>query len=354
MNENNSNEKVNNEVENKVEYVPKSKKSRKGDNGIYVQYRKPSVFSTVLLVLIGILIGIVAMLLVYVVKINNDVDVYKDNPTNVEEPQEEEKLEDEKKVLDLSLDGEFVKSLYNKIPMQIRGFEPYSSTKTTMDSIKDNNKLLFTLRTLENEYKYQVITDLRDITHKLDNKLDSEYVQNYLEEVKKFEFDIVKAKYKEIFGADKEIPLIDAETTLGYVYEYVPQDNCYYGHSYPGGGGGSFRYKSEIYNCEQNEDGTEVYIYDNFIAFNYLDGNSLSTSSDIGTAILYGLENTYDETIIISELEYTYDETKREERYNGMTYDELLEKYWENAGKFKHTYKLDSAGNYYWYSSEKI
>lgn len=345
MSENNSNEKVNNEVENKVEYVPKSKKSRKGDDGIYVQYRKPSVFSTVLLVLIGVLIGIVIMLLVYVINLNKDVEIYQDNPTNVEQPQEEEKVEEEKKVLDLSLDGEFVKSLYNKIPMQLRGIEPYSDAVTKAENIQDNNKLLFVLRELEKEYKYQVITDLTDIKPKLDNKM--QLMEDYLTEVQKFEFDVVKAKYKEIFGADKEVPLIDAETTLGYVYEYVPQDNCYYGHSYAGGGGGYFTHATKVYNCEQNEEGTEVYIYDGFVAFNskynngMSDGFALYTSSDCTD-------------IMIDNVEQTYEQVERVVRYNGMTFDEIFEKYWDSVSKFKHTFKLDSAGNYYWYSSEPV
>lgn len=352
MNENNSNENINNEVETKVEYVPKSKKSRKGDDGIYVQYRKPSVFSTILLVLIGILIGIVIMLLVYVVKTNKDLNIYNDNnDTVVEQPQEEEKVED-KKELDLALDGEFVKSLYTKIPMQIRGYEPYTSAKTTIEDISDNNKLLFTLRTLEKEYKYQVITDLTNIKPLLDNKMD--FMYEYLKEVKKFEFETVKAKYKEIFGADKEVPLIDADTTLGYVYEYVPQDNCYYGHLYQGGGGGPFEYKNEIYSCEKNETRTEVYLYEKFIVLNRDETTSLSTTSDIYISRFYGQNQSHDETKIIDNLEYTYDEQTKEELWNNMTKDELFDKYWESAGKFKHTYKLDSAGNYYWYSSEQI
>ena len=115
MNENNSNENVNNEVENKVEYVPKSKKSRKGDDGIYVQYRKPSFFSTILLVLIGILIGIVIMLLVYVVKTHKDLDLYKEDVPVVEQPQEEQQPEVdepvvEEKELDLSM-SDYIRTL---------------------------------------------------------------------------------------------------------------------------------------------------------------------------------------------------------------------------------------------------
>jgi len=48
--------------------------------------------------------------------------------------------------------------------------------------------------------------------------------------------------------------------------EYVAEDNCFYGHSYQGGGGSSFIYKTKISNCDQNDDGSEIYIYDLFIS----------------------------------------------------------------------------------------
>ena len=337
MNENNSNENVNNEVENKVEYVPKSKKSKKRDDGIYVQYRKPSFFSTILLVLIGILIGIVIMLLVYVVKTHKDLELYKEDVPVVEQPQEEQQPEVdepvvEEKELDLSIEGEFVKKLYNK-------YISHKSQITTGHHLSDEDRLNFTINQLEVESKYQVITDLTYLKTVIED-INS---RTYLKEVNKIEFETVKERYKEIFGADKEVPMIEAYTTSCTVYKYVSQDNCYYGYKVADPPNRYYSSCTKIYNCEKNIDGTEIYIYDGFIACNHkYDGSILYNTSD------------YTDKMIIDNIDVAYDEAEQIMKYNGMTLYELLEKYWENSGKFKHTFKLDSAGNYYWYSSEQI
>lgn len=330
------------EVKEKVKYVDKKDNNkRNGDKNIVVQYRKPSIFSSLLLILIGVMLATIVFLVLYIFKENKPVDVYKepDNVVEEETPKEEEKVK-----LNLEIEGDFVQNLYKKIPMQIRGYEPYFSTKTTASSIENNNKLLFVIRALEKENKHQVITDLTNIKSKLDNKVISSYELN---EVKKFDFEIVKAKYQSVFGYVNEMPLIDAETGLGYVYEYVSEDNCFYGHSYAGGGGSDFRYQAKIYNCEQNEDGTEVYIYDNFIAFDYDHNNYISSPN---TYALYGSSDA--KKIIVDRMQKSYDGSKA--LYNGQTFEQLMENYESQASKYKHTYKLDTNGEYYWYSSEPI
>lgn len=329
----------------KVKYVEKKDKNkRKGDREIVVEYRKPSIFTSILLILIGALIATIILLSIYIVKENKKVEVYDEPQNNVEEIENNQKDNEKEKVkLDLSIDGEFVKGIYAKIPLQVRGYEPYNGNKVLANDISDNNKLLFAIRTLQSEYKYEVITDKDSVKAKLHNK--AQYIPEYTEIIK-FDFNETKARYKSIFGTDKEIPLIDAETTLGYVYEYIPQDNCYYGHSYAGGGGGDYQDSRKIYKVEQNEDGTEVYIYDYYISFNGTINNK------------YGLFSTSENS---SEKDMITIIGNREWASNGSvvlegkTLSELLEEYIGNgAGEYKHTYKLDSAGNYYWHSSEKI
>ncbi|MBO5477276.1 MAG: hypothetical protein J6A15_05940 [Clostridia bacterium] len=341
MNENNSNENINKEVENKVEYVPKSKKSRKGDDGIYVQYRKPSIFSTILLVLIGILIGIVIMLLVYVIKINNDVDVNKDDVPAVEQPQEEQQPEVdepavEEKELDLSIESQFIKGLYSKIP---HGFNITSGTYRASAKIQSDvpapEKMTFTLQKMRSDKAYEELSS-DGITQKL-----SEEYEISSNVVHKYSVENVENEYHSIFGADKDILKQDIHTYSGYVFDYVAEDNCYYGYFYVGSSGYPYNYVTVIDSCIANEDQTEIYVYDYYI---YISPIINPTGS---------IYKEYEMTNKISDISVVADGT--EYKYNGMTKEQLLESYKGNgAGKYKHTFKLDDNGNYYWYSCEPV
>ncbi len=346
IDKNETNKKIENinEEENTTKTVSNIKPKEDIKKEVVVNYRKPSIFSCILLILIGVLIATIIFLVIYFFKINNDdVKIYSDLIDSTINIPEINNDENENINLQLSPTSDLVIALYAKIPMQIRGYEPYSGQKVTKDSISDNNKLLFTLRSLEKESKFISLNATSDILSKLDNKMQG--MGEYLKDVKRFNIEDVNQKYKSIFGSSQEVPLIDAETTLGYVYEYVPEDNCYYGHSYAGGGGQDFNYKSQIYACEQSKDESEIYIYDNFIAFNsyYTSDNSYNN---------FALYSNSDCENIVVDLERKYENGNT--LYNGKTYDEIMNEYIDQGGKFKHTFKLDDSGNYYWYSSEQI
>ena len=345
------NKTVNKVTYEKIKEKKGKKNKRKGDSGVYVEYRKPSIFTSILLILIGALMATIALLLVYVFKIKNDVVVY-------EEPKEQEVVEEESKEekveLDLNINGEFVKSLYEKIPAFYRGYEPYYSGVTKYEDISDNTRLLYILLTLDENNDYKSIVGDESVLSKLDNKMMG--VDGPIKEAKKFDFSKVEKLYKSVFGSSNNVPLIDAETGMGLVYEYVEEDNCFYGHFYAGGGGSAFVPFSKIKECEQNEDGTEVYIYDNFIAFDMeqnLDGGenpfALYKSAD---TYYNGNQNKMQKIV---DLKVTgFDEATGESIYNDKPLNTIIEEYQDQAGRFKHTFKLDKDGNYYWYSSEQV
>ena len=326
---------------------PKQIKDEKRE--VVVHYRKPSVFSCILLILIGILIATIVFLIIYFFKLNNnDVHIYDDLiDSTIDVPNVDN---DEGKIsLKLSPTDDIVVAAYAKIPTQIRGYEPYYGQLITKDNISDNNKLLFVLRQLQDEFKTTFISvlDQKDEFDKIVSKLDNKMIgmtPTELGTIIKFDLNTVSQRYKSVFGASQEVPLIDAETSLGYVYEYVPEDNCFYGHKYAGGGGETFRYKSQIYECELSEDRKELYIYDNFVAFNDVYGSGSYTTS--------ALYNDSDCENMIVSLQRTSENGNI--LYNGKTYDEIMDEYINQAGKFKHTFKLDDSVNYYWFSSEKI
>ncbi len=318
--------------------------SKKDNRDVYIQYRKPSVFSSVLLILIGALLATIAFLIIYVFIIDKgeEVDIYKETENEIEVVED---APEEKKKIDISED--LVKSLYQKIPMQFGSVEVYRGSLTTAKDIEDNYKLLFVIELVEAENKYEEITNTETVVSKLDNKLhldEENKILGFEESVKKIDFDIVKEKYQSIFGLNEEIPLIDADTNTAYVYEYCPEDKCFYGHSYYGGGGGGYAYYNQFTGYEQNEDRTELYLYDNFIMLDMVSNeyNILSTSDYINKTGLIeeNITRTYENNITL---------------YDGRTEKQMQEYYFNNnCGKFKHTFKLDDSGNYYWYSSEKI
>ena len=328
--------------------------SAQNNEKIRVQYRKPSVFSSILLILIGFVLAVIVLSLVYVFVLKEDKTELPNNEQVEEnnEEQEENNKNEETPKLDLSVEGDFVKGLYAKIPLQARGYEPYYASVTRFDDISDSKRLLYTLRKLEKEYSYKLIKGAAGLESKL-TKLQMMDLDTI--EIKKFDFNVVEKEYKSIFGSSKNIPLISTDNTVGYLYEYCTEDSCFYGHPYAGGGGQDFRPYPTIERCEQSEDGKEIYIYDRFIAFD----TDEFVPEQVTKYALYdrawpGSDKNKNDYKIVGGLEYERDTSTNGSLFNGKKIEELLEEYKDKAGKFKHTYKLDDTGNYYWYSSEKI
>ena len=330
--------------EEKIKYVEKKDKNkRKGDREIVVEYRKPSIFTSILLILIGALIATIVLLSFYIYKENKKVDVYDEPQNNVEETDNNQKEDEKGKVkLNLSPNGDFINMLYKKLSKISLTTLVYNNDITNYDTLSDNERLLFIFMNCKPEFK-----SVDNIKDKLDNKFDYEmYTSNGNYSVDMFKIDDVTRAYQSVYGVDKEVPLIDVETHLGYVYEYVAEDNCFYGHSYQGGGGSSFIYKTKISNCDQNDDGSEIYIYDLFIAASSTsygpEGNKWSIYNDAEQ------KNVVKSNILEEFID-------GESKFENKTKEELLNSYLESNGrKYKHTFRLDSVGNYYWYSSEPV
>lgn len=325
-------------VDNKKEKIDVNKNI---ETKVVLERRKPSVFLSVILILIGAVITALIFLIFFGDRIVNEKnqEVQEENVADNESTEVKEVVKEVRK-LNLNVDGDFITFLYGKLTT-FNTFLPlvYNTDKTTFDSLSDNNKLLYTL----NNSKRTKI-NLSQVSSKLDNKMsytEQEIARYYAE---KIEIKNASKKYKSIYGEDKEIPLIDADNGMGYVYEYVPEDNCFYGHSYMGGGGSSFTYKTNITKCESNEEGTEVYIYEDFIAM-----NQTKTSSEGNLWTVYS--DSSQSNIVKDDVLETY--SNGNSLLENMSKDEFLNKYLESDGvNYKHTFKLDDSGNYYWYSTE--
>lgn len=217
--------------------------------------------------------------------------------------------------LDLSVDGEFVQGLYKNIPIDNTVNEPYSTIITKQENITENNRLAFVLNKLQEN----------------DDTAD-------------FDYSIVNAEYKKVYGTDKDAPKIDVNNEQFSIYHYNEEKEIYHRDDYKSFENMFFKYRRNIEKVEKNYESTEVYIYDNFICFD--------TAGGVNN---FGVFATSDKAITIETgLTRGYDSGKNENIYGGKTINELFDEYNEKSGKFKHTFRLDESGNYYWYSSEYI
>lgn len=219
--------------------------------------------------------------------------------------------------LDLSLDGEFVKGIYDKIPVGLTGLEPYYATNIQQVDITDNNKAAYVISKID------------------DGKNEGETI----------EYSKVDEEYKSVYGSNSNAPKITVECYAWCKYDYDEVTDSYVKHLENGLSRlVAFQYKREIEKIEKNDNSTEVYIYDRFICFD--------TTGDINS---FGVFATSDKNVAIETgLTRGHDSGRREDTYGGKTVNELFDDYKEKSGKFKHTFKLDEAGNYYWYSSEYL
>lgn len=316
-------------------------KKEKNNSNVNVQYRKPSIFSGILLVIIGILIATVAFLVwhLFSEETNNNADANIENNQGILVAPDEENKSVVPKELDLSLEGEFVTSLYNKIPMVINEITDtsdsiiYSTEKKSQANISDYEKMAFVFKTMEENGKYTEVS-LDGIKDRLEiNQVELEYI----DKVQKYERADVEKEYKSIFGNDKDILLQDIKiTSYNYNAEYDSTDDCFYGHSFGLVGNTTSPYKTKLESVQTNEDNTEVYLYDYIIFADAGSGYRLyKTRADV-TNRTYFAEETYD----------MYSQ--------GKIKDEIIEKYKDQLIEYKHTFKIDETGNYYWYSTEPV
>lgn len=339
--ENVENKKVVNKVENVERKAKEESKKEKSGDKIYVQYRKPSLFSGLLLIIIGALIATIAFLVWYLFNTKENAKIKDNGIENLYE--ETNDTQDSESVvpkeLDLSLDGEFVTSLYEKVPtlradiLTMSESFVYSTEKKTQTDISTDEKMMFVIMNMLENGEYTEVSS-NGIVDRL------EISQSVLEnggKIRKYEKADVEKEYKSIFGSDKEILLQDIKIELyNYNAEYDSTDDCFYGHSINMVNSSSTPYTTKLDSVQKSEDNTEVYIYD-YIIF-----------GDAGSG--YRLYSTYADVIshnyFVEETSDIYSE--------GKVKDEVFEKYKDKLIKYKHTFKIDDTGNYYWYSTEPV
>lgn len=313
---------------------------------IVVEYRKPSIFMSLLLILIGVCLATIVLTLLYIFKIKPGLEA----PQEAQEHEEividnnEEEKEEEIKVpdVDLSIEGEFVKELKNKIPIGYYITETYTISRVTQDHIPVLDKTEYAVERLRKDKKGETVT-FSDVKDELTSGRYIDSSGNEIATVTKFTIEQVEDEYRKVFGVG-EIAKENIETNMGYVYEYSSKNNCFYGHSYAGGGGGGIIWGTKTTKVEKSDDGKEIYVYQYYLRRQEFESNygnifvtSARTSNPIGeetTDAFYYYDNTSDIYYVVR--------------------DEMFDKYKDKLVEYKSTFKLDTNENYYWVSTEPV
>lgn len=221
----------------------------------------------------------------------------------------------------------------------------YKDKKITYSDLSNEDKIVAVLSNIsEEEAEEATFSEVNNILQEANEKfIPSGWEERYEEgTVKVYSSKLLEEKAKEIFGEEFENDITyETLDCCGYVYYY--KDGNYYAYNYDGGGLGSTTYGvSTIEKAEQQ--GDYIYIYDKFVYSDliiYYDEES-------------GEYNDYTEY---------YKSSTKAEKINAEDSDDVLyligedteyvlENYSDQLYRYKHTFKTDDNGNYYWVSSE--
>lgn len=309
---------------------------------IVVEYRKPSIFMSLLLILIGVCLATIVLTLLYIFKIKPGLEAPQEPQKheeividNNEENEEESKVPD----LDLSVEGSFVKELSEKIPYDMFFVTNYADSIIDQGKISDNEKLIYTFLLLREEGKYTE-TSVEGKTDRLDKAYDS---NGLITKADKYTVEDVEKKYVSIYGTEAKMPKEDVEFYVYHV-DYDETDGCFYGHTFAGGGGMPWISETRLDSADKSEDGKEVYVYEYYVRAGILEDKGI-----------YAYNKNIETKIGTEEAATYYENNAKTNIFNWHVKDEIFDKYKDNGlVKFKSTFKLDTNGNYYWVSTEPV
>lgn len=240
------------------------------------------------------------------------------------------------KIETLDIKSDKIKKLYNYVSKFSYYDEliAYQSKKVTEKDLANSLKLLTIFNNLD-----------KDDATRIEYKYENEYIPKREHVI--YSKKIIDDKATEIFGNNVTIIHEDASPYDGHSIIY--KNNEYDSFDYEGGGAVPWESSVNILiSAEKDYDGT-IYIYDKYI---HITDDSFYTSSD-------------KQYLLISNFDYNKQE--KNNFYEGLEnigagseewikiYIQNIEKYLgKELTKYKHTYKQNQDGEYYWYSTEPI
>lgn len=295
-----------------------------------------AILSFIIFILIVIIIGIILYYNVYKVADNNENQT-NNNITikNEELNQNTPNIIKESKIKELDIDSDTVQKLYKNIVKDNECVEEisYQTKKVTSDNLNNIAKL----KTIFDNIK----DSEADSTETKKNSYGESETHYY------FKKETIENKAKEIFGSN--VKIIN-ETLPNLLAKEIIYNNGIY-DKYEIQGGGAFPWEDSteyITKAEISDD--EIYIYDKYV-------HLVREEKDLGES--YDVYNASDKKVKIAE---NIESKNINSGIEGLTGSERSKKIIQNienttnknVNTFKHTFKKDSNGNYYWYSTEPI
>lgn len=283
---------------------------------------KFSIAITLIIIFILIIAGIIYYGVTRETENTNSENVTNNENTNtLEQP----------KVTSLDIESEEVKNLYKYI-MKINTNQEelvYRSTKVTEKDLNNQLKLMTIFENVDESdaSEIKMLTDENgyEVEH-------TYYTKETIEEVA-----------KKVFGDDVTITHESCESIFASARDY--KDGVYDCYEYEGGGGVLWEDStSKLISAEQS--GDEIYIYDKYVHLieveNIIDGTNYAGTYDIYEAS--------DRQVKMAErVDFSANNL-----YDGDKIDNIENYLGRKLTTFKHTYKKNSDGQYYWYSTEPV
>lgn len=260
-------------------------------------------------------------------------------------------IEKAEKTIELDINSELVQELHSKILKfnhiydfgSGKEYSFYRDKKVTVSDLTNTEKVIAVMQYLE-ENNYGTKIKFTELEQKTLDKLtmyvspDEEPGFSMFADEICYIYDAIDLEKgaKLIFGDNVQIEWFSFDNCCGETFDYI--DGKYYNYCYPGGGYGYYTYGfSKIEEARQDEN--YIYIYDTFIyAEDVLELTDMYTifyinstkSLKIGEDQLVGV-------FIPFELDDTI---------------ELISKYEDKLNTYKHTFRKNADGEYYWISTE--
>lgn len=277
--------------------------------------KKGNIFIALFIIVLILLIAETVFLVISLNKKENNVE-----NTDTEVIEQIDETEKEDPIIELSVEDEIVKTLYDYIPqygVNLIIKNAYQSKKTTVDDIDNEVLLSFVFRRVENTISEDEVEIVEGNTFK-----GSWY---------KFSSSIIQNEAIKVFG--KELPNQTFKVGAGSTCKY--EDDGRYFYTYGGGSGsGSNGYRKMIKAYKQ---GDYLYIEDKYIYYVGIGG--VVGMPDAG----YYLYDTSDKANLIAKAD-TLEELG----------ENIIEKYYDQMKTYKHTFAKAEDGSYYWVSTEPI
>lgn len=276
-------------------------------------------------------------------------------------------------ITQLDINSELVQKLYNYTKMNVsysnmngKTVESIYNSKTIINDLSDDWKILVALTNMKANNEYTVILreslpEMSEIELSAKEKKEgyvipkNRYIEingeKYIpeEDVLTFDIETIKTRINKMFNTD--INIVQNEYVSMFEEMYIKEGDKYFNLTPASlGRGGIEAYVGNTRLIKAEQQGEYIYLYDNYL---YMEMNSLSDDFDC----IYA---TFDKTIKLTSILDSFGDESSITPNDIYDYDYIDGTLVSNASEilkmplpiYKHTYKKNIDGSYYWVSTE--